>query len=383
MLSLWLWVSLVSAPGNTPAVDVARCESCHREVWDIWKQSLHAQSVQDPVFQGVLKETPEVLQATCMTCHDPRGDGQGITCTVCHESAAWEGNRLRWERGVLHGPFAPTSDTLPHPVQVNPAMGQAAFCATCHQYTNAQGLAVFDTYQEWKRGPYAVEGTQCQNCHMPENPLKSPVDPPYTTRLTLTDHSFLGGHALSQIRKTLAVTVLPPRDSAEHALFRVDVANREAGHAVPTGLPTRRLRIQFLLSTAGGEVIYRDSLVLERVIVDAEGKRLTRFVDILARGARVEKDSRIPPRGTRHLTFAVPSRISKRARYAEARVYYDFGDLPLPEGMKQLVLVTAERLDLSPFGRSWWMMLFWGLLGLGILFLLLGITLRRRKEANP
>ena len=383
MLSLLLWVSLASTPGKAQGVDISRCASCHRAVWDIWQNSLHAQSLSDPVFQGVLKDTPEALQATCMTCHDPRGEGKGITCAVCHESVSWEGNRFRWEKGLLHGPFAPTSDTLPHPVQVNPSMARAEFCATCHQYTNARGLAVFNTYQEWKQGPYAVEGSQCQNCHMPENPLRSPVDPPYQTRLTLTDHSFLGGHTVSQVRKTLSVTVFPPRDSAGRTIFRVDVANREAGHAVPTGLPTRRLRVLFLLTGSDGKEVYRDSVILQRVIVDAEGKRLSRFVDILERGVRVVEDGRIPPRGVRHLAFQIPDGLTRKAQFAEARIYYDFGDLPMPEGMKQLVLVTAERLDLSPFQRSLWMMLFWGLLGLGILFLLLGWMKRRRKEANP
>ena len=359
---------------TSSGVDLSRCDACHEAVVKAWRVSLHAQSMEDPVFLALFRGASAGLQKACLACHDPEGQGEGVTCAACH---GVEGEAPHTTAGAL----APTVDSLPHPVVVKGSLGKAQHCARCHQFSNTQGLAVFNTYEEWKRGPYAVEGVQCQNCHMPEDPTRTPVDPRFGSRLAFHDHGFRGGHALSQVRKALEITPLPPRRDGAVWQFVAEVTNKEAGHAFPTGIPTRRGVVRFLLEDSEGQVLFQDSTLFVRVIADGEGQVLTDFLSILARGARVVSDTRLKPRETRTLTFEVPREVARKARIAEFRIYYDFGNLPLPEGMEQLVLVTHARLDLHPHGPFRGVVLFAGVLVVAVI--LVGIALLAgKKEAS-
>ncbi len=355
-------------------VDLSRCDACHETVVEAWKTSLHARAMEDPVFLNLFREASRDLQESCLACHDPEERGEGVTCATCH---GVEGEAPHTTAGAQ----APTVDSLPHPVVVKESLGKADHCARCHQFANPQGLAVFNTYEEWKQGPYAVEGMQCQNCHMPEDPTRTPVDPRFGSRLAYHEHSFRGGHALSQVRKALELTPLPPRQDGAVWRFVAEVTNKEAGHAFPTGLPTRRGVVRFLLLDREGQVLFEDSTLFVRVIADAEGRVLSDFLSIFARGARVISDTRLGPRETRTLTFEVPRDVARRARFAEFRIYYDFGNLPLPEGMEQLVLVTHARLDIRPHGPFRGVYAFAGVLVVAVI--LVGIALSAgKKEAS-
>src|SRR3989304_9086614 len=71
---------------------------------------------------------------------------------------------------------------------------------------------------------------------------------------SVTAHKFLGGH--SQINITRAATLTQVLDKANDSLsVVVYVTNSEAGHSLPTGIPSRKVLLTVkLLDTKGGVV---------------------------------------------------------------------------------------------------------------------------------
>jgi len=64
-----------------------------------------------------------------------------------------------------------TNPAAPHPAVYSKLHESAEFRGGCHNVnhpTNAVHLE--STYAEWMAGPYAVEGTVCQDCHMSSAP---------------------------------------------------------------------------------------------------------------------------------------------------------------------------------------------------------------------
>lgn len=347
---------------------VPACRRCHQAVWDGWQQSMHALAYSDPVFQASLAEIPEKTQGLCLSCHDPGGGKVGITCRTCHGSRrlfpfqALGGDTLR-------GPAFPTADTLPHPVQVDPTLRAAEFCENCHNVRNAQGFLLFTTYDEWKASPYALEGIQCQNCHMPQNPSLSPVDPPYMTQLILTEHRTPGAHSVEQVQKTLEL-VLYPVPKKRPVEVRVDLTNREAGHALPTGLPTKRVILEVQLIGKNDEVIARQSRIYARVVGDEEGNPLSRVTDLFLRATQTLSDNRLFPRKTRSEKIRFPEVSPDQIARVQARVYYDPGDLPIPEGQAARILLASASIPMAeppPPLFGFWLV--------GLLILLLGLFL--------
>ncbi len=115
------------------------CANCHKDLYESWTTTRHAQAFSSPIFQRDWSELS--LQTSCLECHttgfNPK-DGSyaeaGVTCEACH------------------GPFQPGHPTAQMPIQPN-----ADLCSTCHK----------NTTDEWRASPHSAAGVRCQSCHNP------------------------------------------------------------------------------------------------------------------------------------------------------------------------------------------------------------------------
>ncbi|NDY41946.1 hypothetical protein G3N55_03665 [Dissulfurirhabdus thermomarina] len=265
-----------AAPGSHPyaAFDrAARCRGCHPRIFEEWEQSLMAQSFTHPwdqaeYFRLALPHSgtePKVagVRSGCIACHaplaflagdippKPAGEGtranEGVTCDVCHTvtgSSAAEpfnfsyelapGKVKRGGRGDGRSPY--------HRVQRSDFVRSPELCATCHDEQSPYGAWVKSTYREWKAGPYAREGTRCQDCHMYRAPGKAARGG--RERADVAHHNFHGSHVPSKLAGAVDVALYAERPKVRPggtAVIRVALFNGKAGHFIPTGSTEERM----------------------------------------------------------------------------------------------------------------------------------------------
>lgn len=398
--------ALFAASGNCtfchdrwgPALANARGESV--SITDDWRGTMMAHSFQDPLWRAVMEaevaahpDQAAALEDACHTCHAPmartqrnhdhqgtlrfadarKSDlaGDGVSCTLCHqiqpgglgEAGSFSGGYHIEPSRRIFGPYPePLTMPMQRHVDYTPEFGRhsqdSALCATCHTLhtpiTGAGPGARFPEqtpYLEWRASAYAIEGKQCQDCHMQrlDEPIKVSARPPWLEpRQPFWRHQFVGGNtfmlrALAENARTvephaspeiLAATIARARDQLRRAArlelegdrqgasleLRVRVVNL-AGHKFPTGHPYRRAWLQVQVDDAGGRHLFesgvpdkhgnlpgigtgyarhRDEItrpdevqIYESVMGDAAGRRTYGLLSAVT----YLKDNRIPPRG--------------------------------------------------------------------------------------
>jgi hypothetical protein len=334
----------------------AICAQCHQEIHSMWQRSMHGKSLSDPIFQvsymRAYLETGGKARGTCLRCHAPAaaltGDleledpisREGITCDYCHSVASVDLSRasrpfeVRLD-GVKRGPLGDAHSPA-HEVARSPVHESAEFCAGCHEYTTPQGLTVFSTYSEWKASRYAKEGRPCQSCHMPSMPGSTVRADLGVRRREINLHNISGGHSADQVRRAASVKILrAERESPDRAVVEVEVANVGSGHAIPTGLPTRKLVLQVVLFVDGREVQRLDR-TYQRTILDGEGRRITDDHRTILEGRKLLDDNRLRPGERRIERFVAP--VSTRGRLS-AEVHLDY--------VYQPELLHREQMSIS------------------------------------
>lgn len=215
-----------------------QCKACHPRQYEQWSRSMHAYAQHSPVFEAfnlaLIERTGGTIGSFCTRCHTPLGTAlgengsrrnvhrsrlsmEGVTCVVCHrvKSPYYKSSgRLAvgpggLQEACIYGPFDnPVSATLDaHPAAKSPHIKSAAFCGTCHDVTNPQGVRLEEAFSEWQNSPAARKGITCQHCHMgpvqglpiadEQRPLGRAaevpgVDPEQIPLRRLSDHTFAG-----------------------------------------------------------------------------------------------------------------------------------------------------------------------------------------------
>jgi hypothetical protein len=216
------------------------CRKCHGRIYSEWKESFHSQACSSEIF---MKTSDKYQFESCMKCHSPldfkKNDErprqrkwkvhEGVTCSSCHV----RGNRV----------IGTIGSNAPHKVKVDVDYKKSVVCQPCHQ----------NTYKEWKQGNYDKQGLQCQTCHMP----------------------MVKRHIVSQAQKLYKV-----KDSHKHTFeidfskvvelklgisrilgnqIRLEVFNKGAGHALPTGIyGDTELFIQFNIYDQDRSIFFRE-----------------------------------------------------------------------------------------------------------------------------
>lgn len=309
------------------------CGKCHQAIHAVWQQSLHANSFTNGVFQAgyrAARSKSADRARLCLNCHAPLVrhtrdyaaesalTREGVTCDFCHSIRSvalsetentFDLHVGRTKYGPLRHAQSPAHEVIPTELHLH-----AEFCAPCHEYRNEHGVAVLETYSEWKRSPYAAEGTQCQNCHMPLVPgrtvsreLKS------TLAQGVNLHDISGSHDVEHVRRAVTMEIEgAERLGPDRVEVRISVHNVGSGHCFPTGLPLHRAVLEVNL-TDRGRVVAQRTVKFEKVLLNEQWVAISREYEAFFDARSVASDTRLQPKEKRMLTLS-------------------FRDLPAPEG---------------------------------------------------
>ena len=328
----------------------------------------------------------------------------GVSCGGCHAIAPTVGYTYSGiipydTNDVEYGPF-----TAPFvaPMQLyegltpvySPHMDDAKVCSACHtlitqsvdlagNYTGGYFVEQA-TFHEYKNSDYPANSIKCQTCHMPQ--LADPIhiangNTSLPQRSPFNQHVFAGANVFmlnlikanrgalgayvpdksfdSTIVATKAMLQKQTLDfdlqqvsiTSDTAFFKVMLKNK-AGHKFPSGYPSRRAVLQFVVIDGMGDTVFQTGIfnnqyrvigensnfeihhntinqshvpqIYEQVPGDVGGN----FTSVLERAAILLKDNRIPPLGFTSLSPVYDTVIVS----ADADIDADFNKVSALEG---------------------------------------------------
>lgn len=337
------------------------CGTCHPVQLADWKTSLHASSM----GPGVSGQLADMLHAdpasavSCYRCHAPLAEqrpllaartgttpnpahdaalsSRGVVCAACHVRAHERFGPPRRDGTVANsGP----RETLPHGgVTRTSAFLRSEFCRTCHQFTPGEfalnGTLLENTYEEWKASRYAREGTQCQDCHMPDR-----------------RHVWRGIHDRDMVRGGVTITLTPaePRVRAGQAVdVTLRVQNTGVGHAFPTYV-TPRVVMRAELVDATGAVVAgsRMERTIERAVETDLSKQLRDTRLLPGRSASLVYRRPVPSHATTLRVRVIVEPDAFYTRFFETVLKENIAEMGAGRGRAQIVEALADTRR-SPF----------------------------------
>ena len=297
----------LSMPGE-PTVDPANftsaetCQECHPSQYDEWSSSNHAYAMHDPIFRALAEVRQEDLGGEedlfCTQCHSTIGTRggdvvggfafedllditlEGITCESCHKISSIErpynAGHVLDPLGPMRGPIEnPETSTFHAEAKYEPFFSESAFCGSCHDAVETNGLPLERPYAEWLTSPAFEEGQQCQDCHMPTSTGLAATTA--STQRTLSSHRFVGVDvpmagfvdedraeeiraSVSELLESAAsVELVVPEavQSGEQLDVVITVRNDIPAHNFPTGSTfLRQAWLEVIATDAGGNQLY-------------------------------------------------------------------------------------------------------------------------------
>lgn len=376
------------SPGN--------CGNCHREIYNEWHGSGHANSTHNRRFQNLFEGsdwqgTPgrgwslideyPAGAGVCAACHAPTAaidhvalpSGQGVDCDFCHKI-----RETRVEQaGLTHGRYAydllrpaegqiffgPLDDVDRGEDVYSPLQSESRYCAGCHEGV-VFGVHVYSTWSEWLASPARRQGRQCQTCHMtPSGKLTNVaagnggIEREATT---LASHSFLPGGRESMLRGALRLAVRVDRGERNLAVD-VCLTAENVGHRLPTGFIDRHLVLAVepltaagvaldvisgpkLPAAAGAELAGRPGRLFAKLLSDAEGRPAPFW-----RTSLTLDDTRLAPEKPETYRFVLPDNAASiRVRLLYRRFWPEVANSknwPSDE-----IVIVDETRSLEPGG---------------------------------
>ncbi|HXX57954.1 MAG TPA: multiheme c-type cytochrome ExtKL [Thermodesulfovibrionales bacterium] len=250
------------------------CKECHAKIYEEWKSSYHAQSVNHSaggirnfILVGLGKEWEKPVSKEnlmrCMDCHAPylkdaseplikeiaelivasvdeKDEGKkaaakeelaklNVNCVICHNTKVSIEKNLKGgpKPGVFYGPSG--KSTSAHGTEKSPVLSSAIFCGQCHgMYTPPDGDVIgcntlYGSYQDTYKGNGGAE--TCQDCHM---------------KKANRGHTFPGAYQLEIVKEGIGLDVqaagikLHPGKWIPTAVVNIGLIN-QAGHRIPDG----------------------------------------------------------------------------------------------------------------------------------------------------
>lgn len=304
MLSTLLLLATATAVPPQP------CAACHINQAVQHQASLHAGSLQDPLYLAMRAwardEAGQAVASACLTCHAVgtfEGRTIGVDCEACHQAKTNAGPAGLTVRADLPVRARRRIDA-PHHTEVDERLVSGAACLICHaELRNQAGLPVCTTGPEAADNP---QGPGCLSCHRA--------------------HDFPGAApALLARAATLAIET-----RGQEVI--VTVKNVGAGHGLPTGSALRQIRLDVVFTDKTGRRVGDNSTdkaaLFARLLQDKEG----RTPAPPWRAVGVARDTRLARGELRRLTYPVPA----GAAAVEATLTY-----------RRAPVAVAERLNLD------------------------------------
>jgi hypothetical protein len=158
-------------------------------------------------------------------------------------------------------------------------------------------------------------------------------------------HFQTGGH--SQARLVAAAELeVEARFDNEQIIVEAIVTNRKAGHKLPTGIPTRKMKLNVDIFDRDGQILASQQKVYGRIIADADGRVLNDVTELFLLGARQIDDNRISPREERRERFLFPRADSHDFLLVEVSLVYEILTPPLATSVLRFD-VDRQRIPLT------------------------------------
>jgi hypothetical protein len=314
---------VLMAPGHGAEVENS-CLSCHAPM------GMHEERMLDqPPFTAAMLDTSALGL-------------DGVSCLACHmqspeTAGSFFSGDLSFDSARVYGPYPEDQihpEIMTYFVGWTPGYGEHMVdgrnCAGCHtlitntfdldgNYTGDQFVEQA-TYHEWRNSIYSASGVQCTTCHMPR--ISDPVilASEYSFLVGQTPfgkHHLVGGnvHMLellkanrevlgiqatsAQFDSTIArsrrlleqntldiVLNLVDRDS-DTARFVVRLENR-AGHRFPSGYPSRRAFIEFVVLAGEQDTVFKSGRLRGDLEVEGHGASFEPHYDMISSPDQVQ-----------------------------------------------------------------------------------------------
>ncbi len=259
-----------------------KCTSCHAPMGHFTAVMRGAEHY---TMDDLLQDTTGLDGVSCGACHQIKEEKLG---KLFSGEILYDTNRVIF--GPYEEPFLPPMTTFVgfQPAYV-PYMGDAGMCASCHtlvtetvdldgEYTGGTFVEQA-TYHEWLNSKFAVENITCQSCHMPQITDPVVISSNYLFlegRTPYGLHELAGGNVhmleiMKEYREALDITATPENfdetidatlkmlqsKTLDLSIQKVEVLEdsllvelklfNKAGHKFPSGFPSRKTFVEFLL----------------------------------------------------------------------------------------------------------------------------------------
>lgn len=330
---------------NLNAQSAQTCRSCHVDISQQWMTSAHASADRRSnllfgrMYFNSLRETRGATMVKCGPCHETVSfmtndfeklrdvSSEGVTCVYCHAISAPGGPDavppVTLEVGPYQGPIRQPVTVKDHGSKYNDFIVKAAYCGTCHQYQNQNGILVSDTFGEWKRSKYAKAGVTCQQCHMPGSPGRVSSMGPVRPRVA--DHSFRGPELDRALRDAVTLVLRAGKREGDRLNVIATVTNVGAGHAVPTGNDQHLLLIRIRATDQEGHIVWENDPFQDwnaSVFGILLANELGAYPAETWTAAKVISDRRIQAGASAQSRFQIPLGDAKGPLHVEAQLLW-------------------------------------------------------------
>ena len=336
------------------------CGECHADIYNSWKNSLHAFSLTDPIFDAAymqaLKVGGDEARRLCLQCHAPmtayNGDyelklgvtREGVSCDFCHTVTAVHledrDRRFSVEPGPVKRSVIEKTSSPAHEVAYSELHESSEFCGGCHSYRSVTGQIIMGTYDEWKSGPYSGRGIQCQDCHMATGEGRVVRQEIQASEAEFHLHDLI--RDTDQLRSALTVGIEGASTASGRLQVDVVVENVGSGHMVPTGMPSREVVLTVAVDHEGR--VMTQERRFRKIVADGKGLPLNTDHEALLYGAKVLNDTRIGPGEKRSVRFTFDVSPGKKRSRVTATLSYRYSPVILREQRVDVQMGAAERI---------------------------------------
>lgn len=242
----------------------------------------------------------------------------GVSCGACHQlkdtllGKSFSGNLFYDTNRVIYGPYpapfiGPMFSNIGFTPVYSPHINDAGLCAGCHtlqtETVDLSGNLTGDifteqaTYHEWLNSDFNTEtnpsGISCQGCHLPRinDPVILSSNPPILSgKSPFGKHHLVGANSFmlkllkanttalgiystavqfdSTIARTerllqtqtLDLSLNETNRTLDTVFYNLQLTNK-AGHKFPSGYPSRRAYVEFVVMNASGDTIFKTGLL--------------------------------------------------------------------------------------------------------------------------